>query len=215
MKDLAIVGACLGTVLALLAAESLLIRCWRRSVPDRIVVMGTRGKSSVVRLIAAGLRAGGRRVLFKTTGSQALLGRPDGEERTVRRRSLPTPLEQRRTLHSARRAAVDALVVEAMSIRAESLHAEVAKILSPRIAVITCVRPDHLRDLPDPVGAFAGSIPQGCSVVCPRDTPADLLQRLAARRLSVHTVEPDAGTGLLSALPYQEWPSNLSLALNV
>ena len=39
------------------------------NIPHRIHVNGTRGKSSVVRLIAAGLREGGMKVFAKTTGS--------------------------------------------------------------------------------------------------------------------------------------------------
>ncbi|SVD58206.1 uncharacterized protein METZ01_LOCUS411060, partial [marine metagenome] len=37
-------------------------------IPIRIHVNGSRGKSSVTRLIAAGLRAGGLKALAKTTG---------------------------------------------------------------------------------------------------------------------------------------------------
>ncbi|MCH2454865.1 MAG: poly-gamma-glutamate synthase PgsB, partial [Idiomarina sp.] len=40
-------------------------------IPVRVHVNGTRGKTSVTRLIAAGLRAGGKRVCAKTTGSAA------------------------------------------------------------------------------------------------------------------------------------------------
>ena len=50
---------------------------WRRHarnvarIPIRVHVNGTRGKSSVTRLIAAGLRAGGVRTFAKTTGTMA------------------------------------------------------------------------------------------------------------------------------------------------
>ena len=39
------------------------------NIPIRIHVNGTRGKSSVTRLIAAGLRSGGIRTIAKTTGT--------------------------------------------------------------------------------------------------------------------------------------------------
>ena len=39
------------------------------TIPLRIHVNGTRGKSSVTRLIAAGLREGGIRTFAKTTGT--------------------------------------------------------------------------------------------------------------------------------------------------
>ncbi|HPG96753.1 MAG TPA: poly-gamma-glutamate synthase PgsB, partial [Rectinema sp.] len=48
-----------------------------KAVPIRILVNGTRGKSTVTRLIAAGLAAGGLRVYAKTTGSAARIILPD------------------------------------------------------------------------------------------------------------------------------------------
>src|SRR6266704_4796815 len=67
------------------------LAAWRhrrhlRAVPVRIHVAGTRGKSTTTRLIAAGLRAGGRRVVAKTTGAQPRLSHPDGREVPWRRR---------------------------------------------------------------------------------------------------------------------------------
>src|SRR5450631_4519454 len=67
------------------------IAAWRhrrhlRAVPLRIHVAGTRGKSTTTRLIAAGLRAGGRRVMAKTTGTEPRLIGPDGTEAPWRRR---------------------------------------------------------------------------------------------------------------------------------
>jgi len=61
------------------------IVAWRhrralRSIPVRIHVAGTRGKSTTTRLIAAALRASGRRVVAKTTGSEPRLILPDGRE---------------------------------------------------------------------------------------------------------------------------------------
>ena len=47
--------------------ESILHNKTISNIPIRIHVNGTRGKSSVVRLIAAGLRAGGIKTLAKTT----------------------------------------------------------------------------------------------------------------------------------------------------
>src|SRR3954471_10732401 len=61
-------------------------RVHMRGVPVRIHVGGTRGKSTTTRLIATGLRAGGVRVLAKTTGSEPRLILPDGSETTWPRR---------------------------------------------------------------------------------------------------------------------------------
>ena len=47
--------------------EFILHRRVLRRIPVRIHVNGTRGKTSVVRLIAAGLRAGGKKVYAKSS----------------------------------------------------------------------------------------------------------------------------------------------------
>src|SRR5438132_333371 len=77
------------------------LAAWRhrrhlRAVPVRIHVAGTRGKSTTTRLIAAGLRAGGRRVLAKTTGAQPRLILPNGSEEIWPRRGPASVREQAR-----------------------------------------------------------------------------------------------------------------------
>ena len=58
-----ILAASVGALLGLGIAESVAHRRRLARIPTRIHVAGTRGKSSVTRLIAAGLRAGGSRDL--------------------------------------------------------------------------------------------------------------------------------------------------------
>ena len=77
------------------------IVAWRhrrllRAIPVRIHVAGTRGKSTTTRLIAAALRAGGRRVVAKTTGSEPRLILPDGRDEIWPRRGPATIREQMR-----------------------------------------------------------------------------------------------------------------------
>ena len=54
-------------------------------IPHRIHVNGARGKSSVTRLVAAGLRAGGLKVLAKTTGSAPRIIDVNGEDQVIHR----------------------------------------------------------------------------------------------------------------------------------
>src|SRR5437660_10097702 len=77
------------------------LAAWRhrrnlRAVPVRIHVAGTRGKSTTTRLIAAGLRAGGRQVLAKVTGSEPCLILPNGSEEIWPRRGPASVGEQKR-----------------------------------------------------------------------------------------------------------------------
>ena len=72
-----------------------------RSIPLRIHVNGTRGKSAVTRLIAAGLREGGIRTCAKTTGTLPRMIFPDGSEYPVFRPSRPNVIEQLRIVKAA------------------------------------------------------------------------------------------------------------------
>src|SRR5947209_7544336 len=63
-------------------------------IGTRVHVNGTRGKSSVTRLIAAGLRAAGRITCAKTTGTLPRFILPDGRELPIFRPGRPNVLEQ-------------------------------------------------------------------------------------------------------------------------
>ena len=69
------------------------------TIPLRIHVNGTRGKSSVTRLIAAGLREGGIRTFAKTTGTAPRVIDADGKDRIIHRLRLPSIGEQVRLLN--------------------------------------------------------------------------------------------------------------------
>ena len=88
MDDLAVKAIIAATVLLLAAGivEKVFHRRALRAVPVRILVNGTRGKTSVTRLIAAILREAGVRTWAKATGTQAVYILPDGTEREYRKR---------------------------------------------------------------------------------------------------------------------------------
>src|SRR5437016_3845434 len=108
-----------------------------RRIPIRIHVAGTRGKSTTTRLIAAGLRAGGRRVVAKTTGSQPRSILPDGSEEAWPRRGPASVAEQTRFIAHAACLGADAVVVECMAIRKELIWASETYLIEATMAVIT------------------------------------------------------------------------------
>jgi poly-gamma-glutamate synthase PgsB/CapB len=114
------------------------------SIPLRIAVTGTRGKSSVVRLLASILREDGRRVMAKTTGSEARSIFPDGEEHTVPRRGITSIIEQKKIIKKASELAVDCIVVETMSIQPECHRVESQQLIQPHVVAVTNVRRDHI-----------------------------------------------------------------------
>jgi poly-gamma-glutamate synthase PgsB/CapB len=129
-----------------------------RAIPVRIHVAGTRGKSTTTRLIAAGLRAGGFRVVAKTTGTEPRLIRPDGSEAAWPRRGPPSVREQTRFFAEAVRLRADAAVVECMAIRPEMVFASEHHLIRATTAVVTNARADHLEEIGEHPEAAADAV---------------------------------------------------------
>jgi poly-gamma-glutamate synthase PgsB/CapB len=133
-----------------------------RAVPLRVLVNGTRGKSSVTRLIAAALRAGGQRTLAKTTGSTPRLIFEEGDEVPIPRMGKPNIMEQRKIMGVAARRDMEAVVLENMSLRPD-LQITERQIVHPTVGIITNVRPDHL----DVMGPTTGDVALALSATVP------------------------------------------------
>ena len=209
--------------LAYLCGERYLIDRRIRSIPLRICVTGTRGKSSVTRLVASGLREGGWRVLAKTTGSRPVIQFPDGLEEEVKRRGLPSVLEQKTILRLGESLNIDVLVSEMMSIRPEAGHVESVQILKPQILVVTNVRLDHLAEMGSSkeqiARSFAASIPEGGTVFVPQDEFLPVYRRVAEKmRAEVIPVSEDflQGTSPRAQENFSlDWAENRRLAVAV
>ena len=220
LRELLVLTACLGVLLVYLALERIRLDRGRRRVPRRIAVTGTRGKSSVVRLVAAGLRASGARVLAKTTGSEPVLIFPDGSEREIKRSGPASIREQVHLVALAASSGADTLVAEMMSIGAECLAAESRRILRPGTLAMTNVRLDHLdemgRDKVAIARTLSGAIPERADIFIPEEEVCPPFEEAAARTGSkLHAVvraAAGAGPGEGSSAPPGEFEPNLRLA---
>lgn len=187
-------------LLAALAVERVRLDGARAAVPLRIAVTGTRGKTSVARLLASVLREDGRTVLAKTTGSEPRLVLPDGTEEAVARRGPASILEQKRLLHRAVRMGADAVVAEAMSIHAENHAVEGRSILIPHLVLATNFHVDHVEaqgDSPESVGAVLGlAVPPGAAVlVHAGSAPSTFRSAVAAVGATLEEVEAGPAPG--------------------
>ena len=193
----------------------------RRRVPIRIHINGSRGKSSVSRLIAAGLKGGGVATLAKTTGSAARIIFPNGREVPVRRRGSPNIREQLRVFRLAASAKAEAIVLECMAVRPDLQWICEHRIVNATIGVITNVRPDHLEvmgpRLEDVAESLAGTVPRGGKIFTAERTFAGVLRRKAESLGSeFHLSDPNTVTAAeLEKFAYVEFADNLSLALDV
>jgi len=147
------------------AAEYALHRRNLRRIPVRVQVNGTRGKSSVTRLIAAGLRAGGLHVAAKVTGTRPRFITGDSEEVPVRRIGRAGIAEQLRMVRLARSRSASAIVFENMSLDPQYQRIENQRLIRPTHMVVTNVRADHLDvmgpTVSDVARAFRRALPGG------------------------------------------------------
>ena len=216
--------ALFGVLLAHLVRESFSHRSRLSSVPIRVHVNGTRGKSSVTRLIAAGLRGGGKRVCAKTTGTTARMILPDGRELPVFRPAGANVREQIRVLRVASAFEAEILVVECMALQPELQWLSERWFVQATHGVITNARPDHLDVMgpgPEDVAlALCGMVPRGGKLytceqdhlhvldACCKDRGSELLPVDAAAVADV--TEED-----LAGFLHREHPDNVALALRI
>ena len=133
------------TALLLLALtmEKLQALRYRRALRHIIHVNGTRGKSSVVRLIDAALRENGVKVLSKSTGTLPMILHVDGRETQLRRHAPANIREQLALMRLAVREGAEVLVIECMAVDPQLQYAAQHQILQADIGVLTNVRLDH------------------------------------------------------------------------
>lgn len=203
-----------GVWLAFLAAEAALLSRARKKVKHIVHVNGIRGKSSVSRLIDAALRAGGYRVLTKTTGTDPVIIGTDGKERPVKRFGRANIREQARTLLLAAKENADVLIIECMAVQPELQHVCQHSILKADVSVLTNVRRDHADVMGDTLEEIASSLSNtvpagGAFFTAEHEHTGPLKEKCARLHAAYHEISPDGGE------PGADFPENEALAIAV
>ncbi|MDR3258039.1 MAG: poly-gamma-glutamate synthase PgsB [Fusobacteriaceae bacterium] len=145
--------------------EKLILIKNRKKLKYVIHVNGIRGKSTVCRLLDAGLRAGGYKVFTKVTGTSPRIIDTDFGEKIINRQGKANIIEQIKTINWAVRSGAEILIIECMAINPKLQYICEHKILKSDISVITNVRYDHL----DVMGNELDSIAESLSNSIPRN----------------------------------------------
>ena len=155
----------------------------------RILVTGTRGKSSLVRLIHAGLLSQNINACARITGVLPRSLTPSGAK--IIRRDSPVNIREMLWWLNTLPPDTQAVVLENSAVSPE-LQPAAARWLHPTLTVITNTRPDH-QDAwgyaPDSAySAIMKGVPEGVPVVLGQDTPdfraGNISLALEALRLS-------------------------------
>jgi poly-gamma-glutamate synthase PgsB/CapB len=209
--------------MALGVLELILHRRRLSRIPIRIHVNGTRGKTSVTRLIAAGLREAGVRCVAKTTGTVPRFILPNGREVPVYRPGGSNVIEQKQAVTMAAAQRAEALVVECMALQPHLQWLSESKLVRATHGVITNARPDHLDVMgpseEDVARALAGTVPfDGVFLTAERKHRAFFQQVAEERGSRFHAAEDIRSTLTpedLEAFPYLEHQDNIELSLAV
>ena len=144
-----------------------------KTIPHRIHVNGTRGKSSVTRLIGAGLRAGGIPSITKVTGTYPRMILPDGSEVAIHRNEKANILEQLSIVKYCAEQRAEVLIIECMALQPLYQRITEKQMIRATLGVITNIRMDHLDvmgpTLDDVAIAICNTIPRNTKVFTAED----------------------------------------------
>lgn len=212
-----------GVLIALGTLELVLHKRRLRRIPLRIHVNGTRGKTSVTRLIAGGLREAGIRCVAKTTGTVPRFILPNGREVPVYRPGGANIIEQKQAVSMAAAQRAEALVVECMALQPSLQWLSESKLVRATHGVITNARPDHLDVMgpteDDVAKALAGMIPVGGKFLTAEKTHRAFFQQACEDRgtafRSAEAISRPVTDDDMAGFSYLEHRENVELALAV
>lgn len=200
--------------LGMLWMEDRLVRRDRSKLAHVIYVNGIRGKSTVTRLIDAGLRAGGWKVFCKTTGTVPMTIGTDGVERPLLRRGRANIKEQVQILHRAVKEGAQVLVIECMAVDPALQAVSQDRMVRADVGVITNVRLDHTAEmgqtLEEICDSLSNTIPKGGMLFTADGRFFQQLERNGrVRGCRVEYIGPEGAPAGL------DFPENTALALAV
>ena len=203
--------------------ESILLKRYRNLIPLRIAVTGTRGKSSVVRLLVSVFRESGINVLGKTTGSEALYILPNGNEIDVPRLRTVSIIEQKKLLKKAAKIKANCIVAEIMSIHPENHFIESQQILQPNIVLLTNIRKDHIdamgKTTDEIASTFCLDVPEKATCFVPEKENnslfSDTVKKSGARLIQVNEGISTSLQKKRAELKNKEFANNLDLVYAV
>jgi poly-gamma-glutamate synthase PgsB/CapB len=190
-------------------------------IPNRIHVNGTRGKSSVTRLIGGGLKGADKRVFVKTTGTKPRTISVNGVEEAIHRVGKANIIEQLKVVRQAAAQKAEYIVVECMAVQPDLQYVTENQMVRSNIGIITNAREDHLDvmgpTVADVAEALCNSLPKKGVVYTTEHKFLDTIKR-RADKLGTEVKYIDPGSvedDVMRGFSYLEHKSNVAVALAV
>jgi gamma-polyglutamate synthase len=169
-----------------------------RRIPQRVLVNGIRGKSSITRLCAGALRGGGKVVVAKTTGTAARFIYPDATEEPVYRKfGIANVIEQVGIVRRAAAFSPDVLVIECMAVAPALQEVNQTKLIQSTIGVLSNVREDHVAEMGPTMDDIARSLSRsmphgGVCITAERERLPVLRKEAERRKCELVVVDPES-----------------------
>lgn len=223
---LAILGAVFASVLTYMVLERRRHQRNLDTIGTKILVNGSRGKSSTTRLIRAALAADpGRTVIGKTTGSAARFIYPGGRETPIiRKNNIVNVIEQVAVIARAVALKADTAVIECMAVDPDLQQLNQEVLIQSDIGIITNVRPDHLDEMGGPdrtveqvARSLCRGIPRGGICITAETDLLGILREEAQRRdaILIPVSAADVSDAEMIHFPWICFPDNVAIALKV
>lgn len=193
MIDITWIVVCcfLGLSLLYLTYEQITIKKVRNKIKILIHVNGTRGKSTVCRMIDAIMREAGYKTFTKTTGTLPMIIHPDGEVTQIKRLGRANIREQITMIREAVKEEAEIVILECMAVDPHLQWLSERMILHADINVITNARHDHICEMGSTieaiVAALANTIPEG-KIMVTADAPNFALWEMEAQKRNAKCV---------------------------
>lgn len=190
-------------------------------LPNRIHVNGSRGKSSVVRLIAGGLRAGGFKTLAKVTGTSPRVIDEDGIDRIIHRLRSPSIGEQLRLLRTFSKQNPEYIVIECMAVMPEYQWVSEHKMIKSDVGVITNIRMDHVDEMgytmEDITKSLSNSVPENGVMITTKCPTSIIIKDKSIENNStfVEVSGEQIESEMMKGFSYLEHNENVAIALEV
>ena len=201
--------------LCYLCIETIQVRKLRKRLKKVIHINGIRGKSTVSRLVDAGLRSAGYKVFTKTTGTSPRIIDVRNAEHEILRQGKAHIREQIKALRWAVRQHADILIVECMAVKPALQAVCEHAILRSDITAITNVRADHLdemgRSLDEIAVSLSNTIPDHAVFFTADAAYFDFFKRQCEQKGTQAFLSGD----LQDAYRAIDFPDNVALALDI
>lgn len=177
-------------------------------IPIRILVNGTRGKTTLTRILTKALNEAGIPTLGRSTGSEAAYLYPDGSVVPFPRKHGARITEMKEIFRKADELHVKAVVIECMALKEENQRLMRDILVKPTLLCITNAYVDHIVEM----GATEAETREVLLESLPKDTPCFTTDPHFSNIPNVTTVPVTSWNRQQNPLPIHDETLSLAVA---